>query len=115
MTYNNGRICPGRYLAQRIVLTISAAILSTYELVPVNADSSPSTMEFADSLVRSVVLLRVARRCQLILLSYSSDGRSIFNAGSSLVILDYKPNYGRSHLAIVVPDEDTWGELRSLQ
>lgn len=46
------RICPGRYLAERICLMISAAILSAYDLVPVNADASPSTMEFRDALVR---------------------------------------------------------------
>jgi hypothetical protein len=49
------RICPGRYLAERVALMISAAILSTYRIVPTNGPIGPLDLEFPDSILRFVI------------------------------------------------------------
>ncbi|PVF96180.1 cytochrome P450 [Serendipita vermifera] len=46
------RICPGRHLAERMALMISAAILSTYEIESTNGKINPHDLEFPDSAAR---------------------------------------------------------------
>jgi hypothetical protein len=48
----NDRICPGRYLAERIVLMFAASILSAYRILPADEEVILSPTEFRDSLVR---------------------------------------------------------------
>ncbi|PVF96182.1 cytochrome P450 [Serendipita vermifera] len=46
------RICPGRWFAERITLGFSAAVLSAYEIVPIDGHTRNQVMEFADAIVR---------------------------------------------------------------
>ncbi|PVF92912.1 cytochrome P450 [Serendipita vermifera] len=48
------RICPGRYLAERVGFTFGMAILAAYEILPLEGDSLPDRTipPFVDSLVR---------------------------------------------------------------
>ncbi|PVF96178.1 cytochrome P450 [Serendipita vermifera] len=56
------RICPGRHLAERIALMVSAAILSTYEIVPTNGKVRPRDLEFPDSGFRLAFVLEYDHR-----------------------------------------------------
>ncbi|CAG7852714.1 O-methylsterigmatocystin oxidoreductase Short=OMST oxidoreductase; AltName: Full=Aflatoxin B synthase; AltName: Full=Aflatoxin biosynthesis protein Q; AltName: Full=Cytochrome P450 64 [Serendipita indica DSM 11827] len=46
------RICPGRYLAERLALQFSAAILSTYNVLPPKGEPTQFDTVFQDSVVR---------------------------------------------------------------
>ncbi|KAG8835163.1 hypothetical protein FRC17_005021 [Serendipita sp. 399] len=46
------RICPGRFLAERIGHQVIAAVLSKYTLVPVEGETVPFSMTFEDSIIR---------------------------------------------------------------
>lgn len=53
------RICPGRYLADRVGLLFIASILSTYEVSPIDGEKLPDPMPFTDNLTRQVNFSRV--------------------------------------------------------
>ncbi len=46
------RICPGRFLAERIGFTFGMAILTSFDIVPMPGESIPTSWEFEDSAVR---------------------------------------------------------------
>ncbi|KAG8754880.1 hypothetical protein FRC14_004554 [Serendipita sp. 396] len=46
------RICPGRFLAERIARQLATAVLSTYTLVPVEGEPVTLSMPFEDSAIR---------------------------------------------------------------
>lgn len=46
------RACPGRVLAERISILFTAALLSSYDVVPVPGEGIPLDMEWDDSTVR---------------------------------------------------------------
>lgn len=48
------RICPGRYLAERVALQFAASVLSTYQVLPVKGKPLNDTMKFEDSVIRRV-------------------------------------------------------------
>jgi hypothetical protein len=52
LTWLNDRICPGMYIAERMVLMFAASILSAYRILPVDEEVILSPIEFRDSLVR---------------------------------------------------------------
>lgn len=46
------RICPGRFLAERVALQLSAAILSAYKVLPPSGEKFPVGAIFQDSVIR---------------------------------------------------------------
>ncbi|KAG8823293.1 hypothetical protein FRC18_010767, partial [Serendipita sp. 400] len=46
------RICPGRFLAERIGRQLATAVLSMYKLVPVEGEAVTPSMPFEDSTIR---------------------------------------------------------------
>lgn len=57
------RICPGRYLAERVAMQLAVAVLAKFEIAPVDGETvDPSKIEYEDSTVRRPSNLR----CQFI-------------------------------------------------
>lgn len=46
------RICPGRYIADRSGMLFAAAVLSNFDILPVEGEELPAVMEFVDQLIR---------------------------------------------------------------
>ncbi|PVF92921.1 cytochrome P450 [Serendipita vermifera] len=46
------RLCPGRHFAERMTLSLAAAVLSTYEVVPVKGETISVSMPFDDSVIQ---------------------------------------------------------------
>lgn len=48
------RICPGRYLAERIALLFAASVLVAYDIVPLDGESTlkPEAIMYEDSAIR---------------------------------------------------------------
>jgi hypothetical protein len=49
------RICPGRYMAERIALLFVASILSAYNIVPIDAQANKSPLPFTEGMIVLVV------------------------------------------------------------
>ncbi|KAG8840873.1 hypothetical protein FRC20_005372 [Serendipita sp. 405] len=48
------RLCPGRFLAERVAHQLAASVLSVYSLTPVEGEPVTPTMPFEDSTIRFV-------------------------------------------------------------
>ncbi|CCA74613.1 related to O-methylsterigmatocystin oxidoreductase [Serendipita indica DSM 11827] len=46
------RICPGRFLADRIGFTFAAAVLKTYNILPLEGEGLPKEFEYKDAITR---------------------------------------------------------------
>jgi hypothetical protein len=46
------RICPGLFLADQTAFTFAAAILQSYDIVPVQGETVPKAYNYQDSLIR---------------------------------------------------------------
>jgi hypothetical protein len=52
------RICPGRFLADRIAFTFAAALLKAYGILPLDGESVPKEYVYQDAITRQVPSLK---------------------------------------------------------
>ena len=50
---SNPRICPGRYLAERVAMQLAVAVFAKFDILPVDGEVlNPAAIEYEDSTVR---------------------------------------------------------------